>query len=175
MGKRHLLEVEVLVKGYYERVDKPEKNEHNLLTDLTCKVCNVSLQDQNAYDRHIIGKHLATIEGPGFEPNRKRPRSDDFQQFSAPKRGRGHCMRRGKCMGRGRGIGRGSIAPSWLMASVNDSCTVEVSNTDAESILALVEKRLALADAMTLVRRRHRSTVLIDVATLTGACVDALG
>eukprot|EP01083_Nonionella_stella_P147251 464250_1 len=68
MGKRHLLEVEVLVKGYYERVDKPEKNEHNLLTDLTCKVCNVSLQDQNAYDRHIVGKHLATIEGPGFEP-----------------------------------------------------------------------------------------------------------
>ncbi len=45
--------------------------------------------------------------------------------------------------------------------------TVEVLNTDAEG-------RLILADALTYVRRFKPATV-IDVATLTGACVVALG
>jgi leucyl aminopeptidase len=45
--------------------------------------------------------------------------------------------------------------------------TVEILNTDAEG-------RLVLCDALTYVRRFKPSTV-IDVATLTGACVIALG
>jgi leucyl aminopeptidase len=45
--------------------------------------------------------------------------------------------------------------------------TIEVINTDAEG-------RLILCDALTYVRR-FRPAVVIDVATLTGACVVALG
>lgn len=45
--------------------------------------------------------------------------------------------------------------------------TVEILNTDAEG-------RLILCDALTYVRR-FRPSVVIDVATLTGACVVALG
>jgi leucyl aminopeptidase len=45
--------------------------------------------------------------------------------------------------------------------------TIEILNTDAEG-------RLILADALTYVRR-FKPTVVIDVATLTGACVIALG
>ena len=45
--------------------------------------------------------------------------------------------------------------------------TIEILNTDAEG-------RLILCDALTYVRRFKPSTV-IDVATLTGACVIALG
>ena len=46
--------------------------------------------------------------------------------------------------------------------------TVEVGNTDAEG-------RLALADAFTLVQRSYSPSTIVDVATLTGACVVALG
>ncbi len=45
--------------------------------------------------------------------------------------------------------------------------TVEVKNTDAEG-------RLILADALTFAKRYHPAAI-IDVATLTGACVVALG
>jgi leucyl aminopeptidase len=45
--------------------------------------------------------------------------------------------------------------------------TVEILNTDAEG-------RLILCDALTYVRR-FKPSVVIDVATLTGACVVALG
>jgi leucyl aminopeptidase len=45
--------------------------------------------------------------------------------------------------------------------------TIEILNTDAEG-------RLILADALTFVRR-FRPAAVIDVATLTGACVIALG
>ncbi len=45
--------------------------------------------------------------------------------------------------------------------------TIEVLNTDAEG-------RLVLADALTYVRR-FKPAVVVDVATLTGACVIALG
>jgi leucyl aminopeptidase len=45
--------------------------------------------------------------------------------------------------------------------------TVEILNTDAEG-------RLILCDALTYVRR-FKPSVVIDVATLTGACVIALG
>ena len=46
--------------------------------------------------------------------------------------------------------------------------TVEVLSTDAEG-------RLILADAITFARKRYRPAVILDAATLTGACVVALG
>jgi len=46
--------------------------------------------------------------------------------------------------------------------------TIEVLNTDAEG-------RLVLADALHLARTEHAPDALIDLATLTGACVVALG
>lgn len=46
--------------------------------------------------------------------------------------------------------------------------TVEVDNTDAEG-------RLILADALTYAKEEYAPDVIIDLATLTGACVVALG
>lgn len=46
--------------------------------------------------------------------------------------------------------------------------TIEVLNTDAEG-------RLILCDALTYTERTYEPTVCIDMATLTGACVMALG
>ena len=46
--------------------------------------------------------------------------------------------------------------------------TVEVLSTDAEG-------RLILADAITFAKKRYRPDVILDAATLTGACVVALG
>ena len=46
--------------------------------------------------------------------------------------------------------------------------TIEIGNTDAEG-------RLILADAMTYVIKKHKPQAVIDLATLTGACVVALG
>ena len=46
--------------------------------------------------------------------------------------------------------------------------TVEIGNTDAEG-------RLILIDAMAYAVKKHKPDVLIDLATLTGACVGALG
>jgi leucyl aminopeptidase len=46
--------------------------------------------------------------------------------------------------------------------------TIEVLNTDAEG-------RLILCDALTYVERNYDADVVIDMATLTGACVVALG
>lgn len=46
--------------------------------------------------------------------------------------------------------------------------TVEIGNTDAEG-------RLVLADAISYVVKNYKPSRLIDVATLTGACVVALG
>jgi leucyl aminopeptidase len=46
--------------------------------------------------------------------------------------------------------------------------TVEIGNTDAEG-------RLILIDAMSYVVKKHKPKVMIDLATLTGACVVALG
>jgi len=46
--------------------------------------------------------------------------------------------------------------------------TVEIGNTDAEG-------RLILADAMSYAVKKYKPHVLIDIATLTGACVVALG
>ena len=46
--------------------------------------------------------------------------------------------------------------------------TIEIGNTDAEG-------RLILIDAMSYVIKRYKPQMLIDLATLTGACVVALG
>ena len=46
--------------------------------------------------------------------------------------------------------------------------TVEVINTDAEG-------RLVLCDALTWVQRRHKPATIVDLATLTGAMIVALG
>jgi leucyl aminopeptidase len=46
--------------------------------------------------------------------------------------------------------------------------TTEVENTDAEG-------RLILADALAYAEKFHKPDVIIDIATLTGACVVALG
>ncbi len=46
--------------------------------------------------------------------------------------------------------------------------TVEVGNTDAEG-------RLILADALTYAKQEYNPDVMVDLATLTGACVVALG
>jgi len=46
--------------------------------------------------------------------------------------------------------------------------TVEVLSTDAEG-------RLILADALAYARKRYRPVAMVDAATLTGACVVALG
>ncbi len=46
--------------------------------------------------------------------------------------------------------------------------TVEILNTDAEG-------RLILCDALTYAQREYAPKVIIDIATLTGACVVALG
>jgi len=46
--------------------------------------------------------------------------------------------------------------------------TVEVLSTDAEG-------RLILADAITFAKKRYRPEAIVDAATLTGACVVALG
>lgn len=46
--------------------------------------------------------------------------------------------------------------------------TVEILNTDAEG-------RLVLCDALTYAQQRFRPVQIIDIATLTGACITALG
>jgi leucyl aminopeptidase len=46
--------------------------------------------------------------------------------------------------------------------------TIEVINTDAEG-------RLCLADALTYVQDKYDPSVVVDAATLTGACMGALG
>jgi leucyl aminopeptidase len=60
----------------------------------------------------------------------------------------------------------GATKPGDVVTSMSGQ-TIEVLNTDAEG-------RLILCDALTYVRRFKPATV-IDVATLTGACVIALG
>ncbi len=46
--------------------------------------------------------------------------------------------------------------------------TIEIGNTDAEG-------RLVLADALAYTQDRYKPNVMVDMATLTGACVVALG
>jgi leucyl aminopeptidase len=60
-----------------------------------------------------------------------------------------------------------SYRPSDVLTSLS-GLTIEVLNTDAEG-------RLILCDALTYAAQTYQPQVLIDAATLTGACVIALG
>jgi leucyl aminopeptidase len=62
--------------------------------------------------------------------------------------------------------GGGAVKPSDIVTTMSGQ-TVEVLNTDAEG-------RLILCDAITY-SRRFKPAAVIDVATLTGACIVALG
>ncbi|MDY0050745.1 MAG: leucyl aminopeptidase, partial [Halothiobacillaceae bacterium] len=59
-----------------------------------------------------------------------------------------------------------AIKPGDIVTSLSGQ-TIEILNTDAEG-------RLILCDALTYAAR-YKPDVLIDIATLTGACVIALG
>lgn len=61
----------------------------------------------------------------------------------------------------------GASKPSDVVVTMK-GLTVENLNTDAEG-------RLILCDALTYAQREFKSSALIDIATLTGACVIALG
>jgi leucyl aminopeptidase len=60
-----------------------------------------------------------------------------------------------------------AIRPGDII-STHAGKTVEIGNTDAEG-------RLILADALAYAQKAYQPDVIIDVATLTGACVVALG
>jgi leucyl aminopeptidase len=60
----------------------------------------------------------------------------------------------------------GAVKPADIVTSMSGQ-TVEILNTDAEG-------RLILCDAITY-SRRFKPAAVVDVATLTGACVIALG
>ena len=60
-----------------------------------------------------------------------------------------------------------AIRPGDVLTSMNGQ-TIEVLNTDAEG-------RLVLADAVAWVQRTHRPGTIVDLATLTGAMIVALG
>jgi len=64
-------------------------------------------------------------------------------------------------------IGSQAYKPGDVFKSY-DGKTVEIGNTDAEG-------RLVLADAMAYIVKNYKPTKMIDLATLTGACVVALG
>lgn len=64
-------------------------------------------------------------------------------------------------------IGSKAYKPFSIIKSLCGK-TVKVANTDAEG-------RLVLADCLTYVQKEYNPDIIVDVATLTGACVSALG
>jgi len=64
-------------------------------------------------------------------------------------------------------VGPAAQTPGDIVTASN-GVTIEVHNTDAEG-------RLILADALAYTVKRFRPKAVVDVATLTGACVIALG
>lgn len=60
-----------------------------------------------------------------------------------------------------------SYRPSDIIKSHN-GITVEITNTDAEG-------RLLLADAMSYVQTHYKIKEIMELSTLTGACMVALG
>lgn len=65
------------------------------------------------------------------------------------------------------GIGGNAYHPGDILTS-RKGLTVEINNTDAEG-------RLVLADVIDLALTRDKPDLLVDLATLTGACMVALG
>jgi leucyl aminopeptidase len=63
--------------------------------------------------------------------------------------------------------GGGAYRPGDILTSMSGQ-TIEIQNTDAEG-------RLVLADALHYARTTFEPAAMIDLATLTGACVVALG
>lgn len=63
--------------------------------------------------------------------------------------------------------GGNAMRPSDVLTTMSGK-TIEVVNTDAEG-------RLILSDALAYVQQKEGATHIVDVATLTGACVVALG
>jgi leucyl aminopeptidase len=63
--------------------------------------------------------------------------------------------------------GGGASRPGDVIKAVNGK-TIEILNTDAEG-------RLVLADAVAYAEQRYRPAAIVDVATLTGAVIGALG
>lgn len=64
-------------------------------------------------------------------------------------------------------IGPDAYKPSEILIS-KKGLTVEIGNTDAEG-------RLVLADSLTYIQEKYNVKKIIDTATLTGACMVALG
>lgn len=64
-------------------------------------------------------------------------------------------------------IGPDSLKPGDILRFYNGK-TAEVRNTDAEG-------RLVLADALSYVTKNYELNAVIDIATLTGACIYAVG
>lgn len=64
-------------------------------------------------------------------------------------------------------IGKDAVKPSEILKAYNGK-TIEITNTDAEG-------RLVLADAIAYAIDKFKPKYLIDLATLTGACISALG
>jgi leucyl aminopeptidase len=64
-------------------------------------------------------------------------------------------------------ISGNAIRPSDVLTAM-DGTTVEITNTDAEG-------RLTLGDAITYAREKIQPDEILDFATLTGACIVALG
>lgn len=64
-------------------------------------------------------------------------------------------------------ISGGAYKPGDIIQSMSGK-TIEVLNTDAEG-------RLTLADALWFAAKKLKANIIIDIATLTGACVVALG
>jgi leucyl aminopeptidase len=60
-----------------------------------------------------------------------------------------------------------AIKPGDVLTAMNGK-TIEVNNTDAEG-------RLVLADALSYACKHYKPKAIVDAATLTGACVVALG
>jgi len=60
-----------------------------------------------------------------------------------------------------------SMVPGDVVRSMSGK-TIQINNTDAEG-------RLILADAVTYAIQREHAAKVVDIATLTGACVSALG
>ncbi len=63
--------------------------------------------------------------------------------------------------------GADATRPGDVVTALNGK-TIEVINTDAEG-------RLILADALTYTEREYKPDIIIDLATLTGSCIVALG
>ena len=63
--------------------------------------------------------------------------------------------------------GSRATRPGDIVTSLSGQ-TIEIINTDAEG-------RLILCDALTFAQRTYKPRIVLDVATLTGACVVALG